>query len=74
MLDNIYSPYLTDEDLTNIVRSWVKSAGGVRKAARVLGIHPGDISHLLQGTRGPSPALLKSLGYERVTYYVRKTE
>ena len=72
MLDNIYSPYLTDEDLTRIVRGQVETAGGVRKAAYILGIHPGDISHLLSGKRGPSPALLKSLGYERVTYYVRQ--
>lgn len=72
MLDNIYSPYLTDEDLTHIVRAQVKTAGGVRKAAYILGVHPGDISHFLKGTRGPSPMLLKGLGYERVTYYVRK--
>lgn len=72
MIDNIYSPYKTDSDIHSIVRRRVDDAGGVRKLARYIGCHPGDITHFLKGTRGPSPALLEGLELEKVVYYVHK--
>ena len=71
-MNNIFSPYLTEDDFVVLVRRQVSIFGGIRPCARNFNVYPADISHLLDRTRAPSPSLIKNLGFRKVVYYVRK--
>ena len=43
-----------------------------RELARILGVQPSVICETINGTRDPSPALLRGLGLRRVVHYVKE--
>jgi hypothetical protein len=48
-----------------VIRVLVDQLGGVREAARQWGCSPAYLSDVLNGRRGPGPAVLKPIGYEK---------
>ena len=71
-MTDAFNPYLTQEDVIELVRRQVRIFGGVRKCARNFNVQPSDISRVLTKNKPPSPNLLEGLGLQKVTYYVHK--
>jgi len=51
------------------LRRRAKMAGSQAKVAKALGVTPAAITQALRGDREPGPALLRTLGLERVVLY-----
>jgi Helix-turn-helix. len=59
-------------DLETAVKKLVQTHGGVRSAARVLGINYAYLSRLQSGQKSnPTPEVLRKLGLRRVVFYER---
>lgn len=59
-------------DLETAVKKLVQTHGGVRPAARVLGINYAYLSRLQSGQKSnPTPEVLRKLGLKRVVFYER---
>lgn len=57
---------MTESEVSIIVASKAKLAGGVRSLAREWNISPAMISDLINGRRGPGPRVLEHLGLKKV--------
>lgn len=62
---------ITRDELIDLIRVAVKSAGSQRALARQWEVAPAYITDLLHGLRDPGPKILDALGYERVVLYQR---
>jgi hypothetical protein len=60
------------ERLLRELRARVQAAGSQAAAARALGVHVMDVSHVLLGKREPAGKLLKAMGWVRVVDYARE--
>lgn len=61
---------MTDSMLTTAVKALIAKHGGVRPAARVLGINYAYLSRLGRGEKSnPTPAVLRKLGLKKVVSY-----
>ena len=59
-------------DLETAVKKLVQAHGGVRSAARALGLDCGYLSRLQSGQKSnPTPEVLRKLGLKRVVFYER---
>lgn len=59
-------PYgMTEHGVAGVLGVFVKKAGGVRALAKVWGVSPSHISDVVNGRRGPGPAILEKLGLTR---------
>lgn len=53
-------------EMRDLIAKAVQRVGSLREAARQWGCSPAYLSDVLNGRRGPGPAVLDPLGFERV--------
>lgn len=72
MLDSIFSPFMTEEDMYKLIDRQIDLAGGQAAFARNFGLSPQYVNDLVQRRRHPGGKVAEALGFEKVVYYVRK--
>lgn len=72
MFNNIYSPFLTENDMFVLVKRQIDHFGSQRAFCKNLGVPTSDLSMYLTGARPASEKILSALGYQKVSYFVKK--
>lgn len=65
---------LSTAEVVDILKQKVTAAGGLHALSRASGISTSYLGQILAGSRQPGRKILRWLGMERLTSYVRTTE
>ena len=60
---------LSEQDVLKLLHRRIAQAGSMAAFSRESGIPKSNLSEMVNGSRGPSPALLKALGLEKIIVY-----
>lgn len=71
-MDNIFSPFLTAEDVIARIKRMVESFPTAKDFAITYGLSEPYVHDLVNGRRLPGKKALKALGLKKVVYFVRE--
>lgn len=70
-MDNIYSPFMTEEDFIRLLKRQIDVFPTAKDFAKTYGLSEPYVNDLVHGRRSPGKKALKALGLKKVVYFVR---